>query len=583
MPVFMRAGCNTGSCHGAARGKDGFRLSLFGFDPDGDYNRLTREHATAAASTSPSPRTACCSRRRPARCRTPAASGSRRTATTTQTLIRWLEAGAPNDPADRRQRRSRWSSTRKNAVLDGKGDTQQMTVRAKYSDGTDRDVTSLALFLTQQRQLGRRSTDDGLVTAGERGEAFVMARFATFTVGSQVIVLPKGLQVRLAERAREQLHRHAGRRQAQEAADRPVGALHRRGLPPPRLPRRHRPAADARGVRPVHGSTRPEQAREAGRRAARPQGVRRDLGDEVGRAAPDPLGRQPASATRRCSSTTTGCRRRSPATCRSTRSVQELLGATGGTFKNPATNYYQIETDTLKLAENIAQVFMGMRIQCAQCHNHPFDRWTQDDYYGFAAFFAQIGRKQGEDPRETIVFNSGGGEVNHPRRRAGDEAEVPRRRRARRRRARTAAWCWPSGSPRRENPYFAKNLANIVWAHFFGRGIIEPVDDVRISNPPSNPELLEELGKQFTEYKYDFKQLVRDICTRGPTSSRPQPTTTQRARRRGTSPTPPIRRIRAETLLDCISQVTETKDKFRGLPLGAGPCRSPTAARATTS
>src|SRR5688500_9994746 len=94
--------------------------------------------------------------------------------------------------------------------------------------------------------------------------------------------------------------------------------------------------------------------------------------------------------------------------------VKELLSASGGTFKNPATNYFQVETDTLKLAENTAQVFAGMRVQCAQCHNHPFDRWTMDDYYGFAAFFAQIGRKNGEDPRETIVFDARGGEVGHP-------------------------------------------------------------------------------------------------------------------------------------------------------------------------
>ena len=94
--------------------------------------------------------------------------------------------------------------------------------------------------------------------------------------------------------------------------------------------------------------------------------------------------------------------------------VQELLGSKGGTFTSAATNYYQNETDTLKVAENVAQVFMGMRIQCAQCHNHPFDRWTMDDYYGFANFFSQIGRKPGEDPRETIVFNSGGGDVKHP-------------------------------------------------------------------------------------------------------------------------------------------------------------------------
>ena len=188
----------------------------------------------------------------------------------------------------------------------------------------------------------------------------------------------------------------------------------------------------------------------------------------------------------------------SPATCRSNKMVQDLLGASGGTFTNPATNYYQIERDTLKTAENVAQVFMGMRTQCAQCHNHPFDRWTMDDYYGFAAFFAQIGRKQGEDYRETIVFNSGGGEVNHPvggrvmtpKFLGGAEPDVN----GKDRREVLAKWL---ASP--ENPYFATSVANRVWAHFFGVGIVEPVDDIRVSNPASNPELFEALGDKLTE------------------------------------------------------------------------------------
>ena len=177
----------------------------------------------------------------------------------------------------------------------------------------------------------------------------------------------------------------------------------------------------------------------------------------------------------------------------------------GGTFSNPATNYFQAEQDRLKTAENVAQVFMGMRIQCAQCHNHPFDRWTMDDYYSFAAFFAQIGRKAGADPRETIVFNAGGGEVNHL---VGGRAMPPK----------FLGGAVPdcTGSDRREvlaewlasseNPFFAKNLANIVWAHFFGRGIVDEVDDVRVSNPPVNAAAARRAGQQFTEYKYDFKQ-----------------------------------------------------------------------------
>ena len=209
---------------------------------------------------------------------------------------------------------------------------------------------------------------------------------------------------------------------------------------------------------------------------------------------------------------------------------------------------------------------MGIRTQCAQCHNHPFDRWTMDDYYSFAAFFSQIGRKQGEDYRETIVFNSGGGEVTHP---VGGRQMAPKFLggatpdvAGKDRREVLAKWL---ASP--ENPYFATSVANRVWAHFFGLGIVEPVDDIRVSNPPSNPELFQELGKKLTSYNYDFKQLVRDICNSQPISARRRPTPAMRTTRK-TFAHSRIRRIPAENLLDCISQVTETQEKFQGLPLG---------------
>ena len=245
-----------------------------------------------------------------------------------------------------------------------------------------------------------------------------------------------------------------------------------------------------------------------------------------------------------------------------------MLGSNGGTFANPpATNYYQNETDTLKVAENVAQVFMGMRIQCAQCHNHPFDRWTMDDYYSFAAFFAQIGRKRAEDPREIVVYNSGGGEVRHPvgnrvmppKFLGGDTPDV----KGKDRRVVMAQWLASE-----ENPYFATNLANVVWAHFFGRGIIDEVDDVRVSNPAVNQELLQALAGKFTEYNYDFKRLVRDICTSRSYQLSTQTNETNEKDSRNFSHAP-LRRLRAEVLLDAVSQATETKNKFRGLPLGA--------------
>jgi hypothetical protein len=210
---------------------------------------------------------------------------------------------------------------------------------------------------------------------------------------------------------------------------------------------------------------------------------------------------------------------------------------------------------------------MGMRIQCSQCHNHPFDRWTMDDYYGFAAFFRQMGRKASDDPREVVIFNAGGGEQTHP---VGGRVMPPKFLggavpdvKGKDRREVLAAWL---ASP--ENPYFATNLANIVWAQFFGQGIIHEVDDVRVSNPASNPELLAELGRRFTGYKYDFKKLVKDICMSRTYQLATRPTPSNEGDTRNFA-RGPVRRIRAETMLDCVSQVTETKNKFPGLPLGS--------------
>ena len=247
--------------------------------------------------------------------------------------------------------------------------------------------------------------------------------------------------------------------------------------------------------------------------------------------------------------------------------ARELIAASGSNFSKPTVNYYQLETDPLKLAEDTAQSFLGIRIQCAQCHNHPFDRWTMDDYRGFVAFFTQIGRKNGEDPREKIIYNSGGGESKHP---VGDRVVPPKflggdapDTKGKDRRQVLGDWI---ASP--DNPYFPRHIANLVWAQYMGRGIVEPVDDVRISNPASNPELLEALGTKLVEYKYDLRRIVRDICTSRSYQLTTRPNATNELDERNFAKAT-IRRMRAEVMLDCINQVTETKDRFKGLPLGA--------------
>ena len=440
-----------------------------------------------------------------------------------------------------------------------------MTVRARYSDGTDRDVTSLAVFLTNNDGSAAVSPD-GLVTAGERGEAFVMARFATFTVGSQFIVLPKGLKFAYP------------REPETSYIDKLVGdKLRKLRIAPSGI------CDDATFLRRAYldivGLTPTVEEYNQFMSSTDPAERSKLIDELLERKEFSEIWVNQWAELLQIRSTITVSYKsmflyynwlveRLSKNMPMDQMVQELLSASGGTFKNPATNFYQTTTETLPLTENVAQVFMGMRIQCAQCHNHPFDRWTQDDYYSFAAFFAQIGRKGAEDYRETIVFNSGGGEVRAPGGRTGHGPQVPGRRGARRRRARTAGSCWPNGWPRPRTRGSRRRSPIASGPISLGVGIVEPVDDFRVSNPASNPELLEALGKHFTDTKYDLKALVRDIC-----NSR----TYQRATERNESNAgdernfahAQIRRIKAENLLDTISLVTETKDKFQGLPTGA--------------
>lgn len=562
MPIFMRSGCNVGSCHGAARGKDGFRLSLFGFDPDGDHYRLTREINGRRINLAIPAEGLLMEK---ASGKVPHTGGQRIKEGDEywKDLIRWHEAGAPLDPPSVARPVS-MEVYPKRAVLDGKGATQRLVVRAKYSDGTDRDVTNLALFLSNNDNSAPVSKD-GLVTAQNRGEAFVMARFATFTIGSPFVVLPKGIRFEFPNVPENNYIDTFVHKKLKDLRIAPSELCTDESYI-------RRVYLDVVGMLPA-----PEEYEKFMKNPA--ANKREQLVDEL-------LGRKEfaelwvmkwAELLQIKSSNQVSYKatllyynwlqdkisRNVPVN----EWVQELLGANGGTFKNPATNYYQNETDILKVSENVAQVFMGMRIQCSQCHNHPFDRWTMNDYYGFAAFFTQIGRKGTDDPREIVVFNSGGGEIANPVTKqqmkpkflGGAEPDVT----GKDRRVVMAQWL---ASP--DNPYFATNLANIVWAHFFGQGIINEVDDVRVSNPPSNGPLLEALGKKFTEYKYDFKKLVRDICT----SRTYQLSTIPNASNEGDTRNfahQSVRRIRAETMLDVISQATETKNKFPGLPVGA--------------
>jgi len=565
MPVFMRAGCSTGSCHGSARGQDGFMLSLFGYDPDGDHHRITRQISTRRLNLALPSESLIVEKSVEA---VPHTGGKRFDVGSPyyNTLVRWIEDGAPND-AKNVAKPTGIEILPPKLLLEGEGSTQQMTVIARYSDGTDRDVTPLVVFQSNNDNSATISPD-GMVTANNRGEAFVMARFATFTVGSQVVVIPEGLNYRRPTLVPNNY-----------IDDLVYDKLHKLRMTPSDLCSdeafARRSFLDITGLLPE-----PDELAEflADSNPEKRNKLVQSLLDrkeftEMWVMKWAELLQIRTQQNNQVSYKATllyhnWLKDRIANNMPFDKIVQELLSSTGGTFKSPATNFYQIERDTLKVTENVAQVFMGMRIQCAQCHNHPFDRWTMDDYYSFASFFSQIGRKNAEDPREVIVFNRRSGDVKHP---VGGRTmtpkflggAVPEITPSQDRRAVLATWLASA-----DNPFFAPNLANIIWAHFFGIGIIEPVDDVRVSNPASNPELLAALAKRFTEYNYDFKRLVYDICTSRTYQLATRTNESNAADTRNFAHGR-IRRLRAEVLLDVITQVTQTKNKFKGLPLGA--------------
>ncbi len=563
MPVFMRSGCNTGSCHGAARGKDGFMLSLFGYDPKGDHMRITHELGNRRINLAMPEESLLMEKNDGS---VPHTGGKRfdRSSEYYKTLLDWLKNGAPLD-ATEVPKVVRLELYPPVAVLEGAGATQQMVARAVYADGTDRDVTNLAVFLTNNDN-SAPINEAGLVTASNRGEAFVMARYDTHTIGSQLLVLPKDLKYTAPESKPVNY--------IDELVDTKLKKL--RIIPSELCSDEvflRRVTLDITGLLP----TEEEFAtfmndKDVQKRAKLVDRLleRKEFAEIWAMKWAEILmvrTKQNQVSTKAALAYADWLTAQISNNVPLDEMVQDLLSSSGSAFNTPAVNYYQVENDLLKTAENTAQVFFGIRTQCAQCHNHPFDRWTMDDYYSFAAFFAQVGRKQTEDYRDIVIYNRAGGETSNPvtKQRMAPKflgGAVPEIKPGEDRRAILAKWLTAG-----DNPFFGLNIANRVWDHFFGMGIIEPVDDIRISNPATNPELLKAMGTKLVEYKYDFRKLVRDICNSNAYQRAGTHNESNATDEKNFSHST-VRRVRAESLLDIITQVTETKDKFQRLPVG---------------
>ena len=566
VPVFTASGCNTGSCHGSARGQDGFMLSLFGYDPEGDYYRITREQSGRRINLALPKDSLLLTKSIGA---VPHTGGKlfEKDHPFYKTLLEWVKDGAPIDSADI-SLPVKIEVEPKEFLLEGSGKKIPLTVKATYSDGTDRDVTALSSYTTSNDTSVGIDASSGLAVSKKRGEAFLMARFHTFTEGAQSIVIPDGLkyerpQIAVINYIDTHVHEKLNKLRvipsdvcSDEVFLRRV-TLDITGL----LPTEEERSKFLANTNPKKREALVDQLLDRKEfteiwvmkwaellQIRSTGGNANDISYKAALLWYEKL-RAEIAENRPFN-----------------KIIHDILASRGGTFANPSTNYYKLEGDVKVVTENVAQVFMGTRIQCAQCHNHPFDRWTMDDYYGFASFFSQVKRKRAEDPSEQIIYD-GGGEIKHP---LTNQNALPKflggammEGKDKTRREAVAEWLTAP-----ENPWFASNVANIMWSHFFGIGIVDPVDDIRISNPATNPQLLDALGEKFVEYNFDMKKLVRDICTsrtyqlstRANETNKDDLTNFSHAR---------IRRLRAEVLLDTLAQTTNTPNKFKGLPLGS--------------
>lgn len=570
IPILTRSGCNSGACHGAAAGKNGFALTLFGYDPARDLRALTRDYRARRLDCADPDQSLILTK--------PAGivrhKGGKRLEANSEmweTVRSWIADGARDDGAAQPAQKGkppkkplptlvRLQVEPRELALPGPKLRAAIVVTAEYSDGSLRDVTDLSLLSSSNTTSA--TIEDGMVTSHARGEAFVMARFGYLTEVAQVLVLPDGKPWQAPptpshNEIDQLIQRKLRKLRIAQAAPCDDATFLRRVFVDVigKLPS----VAEARAF--LADAAPDKRVRIVDELLQRPEffAVWAMSWAEVLRIEEDNL------ETKGVHLFTRWLREALQDRVPMDEIVRRMLTASGSAFSVPEANYWVTARDPKVLAENAAQTFLGIRLQCAQCHNHPFERWRMDDYYGFAAFFTRVGRKASDDPRDTILFDRSRGEINNARTKRPATprflgGETPKISPATGRRAVLAKWLT---SPK--NPWFAKNLANRVWARFFGRGLVHPVDDVRTSNPPSHPDLHRRIGEQLAANDFDIRHLVRQICASATYQASQHPDEPPIRTYAGMTP----RRLSAEQLIDAIGSVSEVETKFRGVPLGS--------------
>lgn len=562
-PILTKLGCNQGACHGAQNGKGGFTLSLRGFDDRADYYETVKGAEGRRVLLSDPTLSLLVSK---PTLEVPHKGGKRLEVGSWayDTLIKWMEQGAPG-PSDKDKKIQKIVITPEETILKPE---EEAFVEAKvlYTDGTEEFINHKASFDSSSEGVAT-VTQDGLVTATGKGEAGIMVRFRGQVVVSRVVVPygePEGLdsftQNNLIDELWVQKWRKIGLSPTKTCSDEEffrriyidtIGTL-----PTPeevkafladKDPQKRNKAIDTVLDRPEYvdfWAYKWGDLLRNNRNSLQEKGmwsfhnwIRASFRDN-----------KPMHEF-----------------------VNELITAVGSPYQNGPANFYKVGNNATDWAENATQVFLGVRLQCARCHHHPFENYSQADFYGMVAFFSRVGTKNSQEfgifGRDTVIYTRDSGDVRHPRTGqvmqptplGGEPVDDPLDRRRG-----LAKWL-----SEKNNPALAINLVNRYWGYYMGRGLIDPIDDIRSTNPASCPEVLDGLAKDLIDHNYDIKHLLRTIMRSNvyQLSSVPHPASEVDAENKYFTRYT-VKRMTAEQLLDAIDFACATQEKFSQLPAG---------------
>jgi hypothetical protein len=569
VPIFTKLGCNGGGCHGKASGQNGFKLSLLGFEPQVDYDALVKE-ARGRRLFPAAPEQSLLLLK--ATGSIPHAGGKRMEANSDEYKLikRWITAGSPfGKPEDPVVTRITVYPEHRLLTRQNK---QQFAAYAHYSDGSVEDITRRAQYESNDTEIAVVEPTGLVRTLALSGEAAIMARYQGQVAVFRATV-PLGVKIPSYQFAGQTLVDQYTQQKWQQL-----------GLVPSEL------CTDEQFIRRVSldiTGTLPTPTEVTAFVGDADPNKRNKLIDNLldrveysyyfANKWADILHVKRKQQTNSAQGTFAfhnWIREAIAADKPYDEFAREILTATGAETKNPPTVWYKEIVNPEQFVDDTAQVFLGLRLACAQCHHHPYEKWSQDDYWGIAAYFGRLGRKNipmpgGPNQQNTVlaVFSRANGGNSVVNKRTGQPAILKPL-------DGKPVQLDPSDDPRQKlvdwmvepaNPFFARAVVNRYWAHFFGRGLVDPLDDMRVTNPPSNPELLDALAKDLIAHQFSLKQLIRTLCASRTYQLSALPNEFNKHDKQTYARFYP-RRMSAEVLFDAVCQVTDSPAAFGTLP-----------------